>query len=289
MQEENSRDIKIPIKSIVEQAMFRNGASYQEDEFNLLRKYFIACLNLGYLVPENLEVMVNKFAQRIKLIVLNYNNFNKMDCYVINEGVLYINGSLKDTNDTFYEINFYKAVTEVLFEVTNTYLGLSSALTEIVAEKVYNMDVNGSRIIMPKTEQEKIGNELIEVRTGYLNYNLVISLAKQLLISLDINENKLIRRLFFEKFNDVIKTDFSDSKNILLLDVLDKLCLMYINRKTKGITNPSEIEVLNKYQILINDNFKTVNQNYLAFCALITTDALRKQCMSKFNISGEGA
>ena len=108
MNEENeSKDIKIPIKAIVEHAMNTNGARYEEDEFNLLRKYFIACLNLGYMEPKDLVPMVNKFAEKIKLIVLNYNNVNKMDYYVINNGVLYISGALKESNPMFYEINFY--------------------------------------------------------------------------------------------------------------------------------------------------------------------------------------
>ena len=77
--ENESKEVKIPIKLIVEQAMMNNGAKYEEDEFNLLRKYFIACLNLGFLKPEDLVTMVNKFASRIKLIALNYNNINKME------------------------------------------------------------------------------------------------------------------------------------------------------------------------------------------------------------------
>lgn len=283
-EEENSKDIKIPIKSIVEQAMMNNGAKYEEDEFNLLRKYFIACLNLGYLEPKDLVSMVNKFASKIKLIVLNYNNVNKMDYYIINQGVLYINGALKDTNDTFYEINFYKAVTESIFNVSSDKIGISSALCEIVAEKIYNMDTNGSRIIMPKTEEEKISDKKIEIRAGYMNYNLVISLAKQLFISLGINENKVIKQMFFDEFNKVINETFTDKTTLLLIEVLDKLCLMYINRKVRGIENPNEFDLLEKYQIIINDTFKKIDQNYFAFCALITTDELRKKCMSKMNL-----
>lgn len=283
-EEENSKDIKIPIKSIVEQAMMNNGAKYEEDEFNLLRKYFIACLNLGYLEPKDLVSMVNKFASKIKLIVLNYNNVNKMDYYIINQGVLYINGALKDTNDMFYEINFYKAVTESIFNVSSDKIGISSALCEIVAEKIYNMDTNGSRIIMPKTEEEKISDKKIEIRAGYMNYNLVISLAKQLFISLGINENKVIKQMFFDEFNKVINETFTDKTTLLLIEVLDKLCLMYINRKVRGIENPNEFDLLEKYQIIINDTFKKIDQNYFAFCALITTDELRKKCMSKMNL-----
>ena len=46
--------------------------------------------------------------------------------------------------------------------------------------------------------------------------------------------------------------------------------------------NPSEMVLLEKYQIIINDMFTKVDQNYFAFCALITTDELREKCMKKF-------
>lgn len=281
--EENSKDIKIPIKSIVEQAMNQNGARYEEDEFNLLRKYFIACLNLGYLEPKDLVPMVNKFASKIKIIVLNYNNVNKMDYYVINQGVLYISGALKDNNSSFYEINFYKAVSEVILNANDKHVGMSSAICEMMAEKIHNMDVNGSRIIMPRTDEEQMGSEKIQIRAGYMNYNLIISLAKQLFISMNINENKVINRMLFEGFDNVLNELFKDNNSRLLLDVLDKLCLIYINRKVRGEINPSEKILLDKYQIMINDSFKKIDQNYFAFCALITTDELRKKCMSKLN------
>lgn len=281
---DESRDIKIPIKAIVEQAMMQNGSRYEEDEFNLLRKYFIACLNLGYLEPKDLVLMVNKFASNIKLISLNYNNINKMDYYMINQGVLYINGALKDSNDTFYEINFYKAVTETVFGADDRHIGISSALCNIVAEKVYNMDVNSSRIIMPKTDEEKIGDKTIQIRAGYMNYNLIISLTKQLLISLGLNENKICKQMFFEGFDKVLEETFNDQNTKLLIEVLDKISIMYMNRKVRGILNPSEFDLLEKYQIIINDSFKKIDQNYFAFCALITTDELRKKCMSKLNL-----
>jgi hypothetical protein len=80
------------------QAMTSNGARYEEDEFNLLRKYFIACLNLGYMEPKDLVPMVNKFASKIKFISLMFNRVNKMDYYMVSNGVLYINGALKESN-----------------------------------------------------------------------------------------------------------------------------------------------------------------------------------------------
>ena len=284
MNEENeSKDIKIPIKAIVEHAMTTNGARYEEDEFNLLRKYFIACLNLGYMEPKDLVPMVNKFAEKIKLIVLNYNNVNKMDYYVINNGVLYISGALKDNNPMFYEINFYKAVTETVFNANDNHIGISNALCNMAAEKIYNMDTNGSRIVMPRTDEEIIGSDKIQVRAGYNNYNLIISLLKQLFICKSINENKVLHDMYFKGYDTVLKDTITDDNLKLLIDVLDKLCIMYIQRKVMNQTNASEKALLDKYQIIVNDMFTKMDQNYFAFCALITTDELRQKCMKKFD------
>ena len=280
---EEKKDIKIPIKAIVEQAMTTNGARYEEDEFNLLRKYFIACLNLGYMEPKDLVPMVNKFAAKIKLIVLNYNNVNKMDYYMISNGVLYINERLKIDNPMFYEINFYKAVTQTVFNANDNHIGISNALCNMAAEKIYNMDTNGSRIIMPKTDNEMIGNEQIQIRAGYTNYNLVISLLKQLFICKGINENRVLHDMYFEGYENVINKLSFDDNSKLLLDVLDKLCIMYIQRRVMNQTNPSEKTLLDKYQIIVNDMFTKMDQNYFAFCALITTDELRQKCMKKFD------
>ena len=280
--EEEQKSINIPIKTIVENAMTVNGAKYEEDEFNLLRRYFIACLNLGFLTPNDLTLMVNKFASKIKFIVLNYNNINKMDCYTINGNILYINGAFKYDNSKFYETNFFKAVTEVIFNANDKHIGVSNALTNMAAEKIYNMDVNESRIVMPKTVNEMIGNDKIEIRAGYDNYNLTISLFKQLVISKHLNENRIIHDMYFSGYENVLNSTFNTEEDNLLLSVLDKLCLMYIKRIVMKSPDTSEKVLLDKYQIMVNQNFTKMDQNYLAFCALITTADIRERCMKKF-------
>ena len=280
--EEEQKSINIPIKTIVENAMNVNGAKYEEDEFNLLRRYFIACLNLGFLTPNDLTLMVNKFASKIKFIVLNYNNINKMDCYTINGNILYINGAFKYDNSKFYETNFFKAVTEVIFNANDKHIGVSNALTNMAAEKIYNMDVNESRIVMPKTVNEMIGNDKIEIRAGYDNYNLTISLFKQLVISKHLNENRIIHDMYFSGYENVLNSTFNTEEDNLLLSVLDKLCLMYIKRIVMKSPDTSEKVLLDKYQIIVNQNFTKMDQNYLAFCALITTADIRERCMKKF-------
>lgn len=277
--EEENKDIKVPIKAIIEQSVASNGCKYEEDEFNMLRKYYIACLNLGYIEPQDLSIMVNKFCSKIKFIVTNFNGINNMDYYIIKDNILYINDRIKDNNIDFYEINLYKAVSQIVFNINNDHIGMSNAFCEIAAEKIHNMDVNGTRIILPKTNPEIIDGVTHKLRSGYINYDLIISLLKQLLICNNVNETRIIRDIFIKGYSKVINELIDTDDEKLILTVLDKIFELEVNRKTKGISNQGENQLIDKYQIVVNNMFKQINQNYYAFCALITTDDLREKCM----------
>lgn len=281
--EDESKNVKVPIKGIIEQEMAKNLCKYEEDEFNILRKYFIACLNLGYIEPSNLVLMVDKFCSKIKYIVTNFNSINKLDYYVISNGVIYISGALKDNNLDFYEINLYKAVTETIFASDDNHIGFSNSLCYMVAEKVYNMDENDSRIILPKTNIDFINGTEHKLRSGYSNYDLTITLLKQLLICKNIMENQMIKDMFVSGYQSVLENIFNKPNDELVLTVLDKISLMYINRKTKNSADPSEGELVKKYQIIINGMFEKVNQYYYAFCALVTLDDLRNKFVENMN------
>ena len=283
MNTEESRDIKIPIKALVERSMIRNGAQYENDEFNLLRKYFIACLNLGFIAtPKDLAEIIDKFTSKIKSISLDWNVINKLDCYKIVDSVLYIDGSQKYKDCSVYENNFYKAVTEVIFSSNDEHIGINNGLTFMTAAKIFNMDINGSRIVMPKTVSEIIGDEEITIRAGYDNYNLIISCLKQFFISRKINENIVIQKMFYKGYKKVLDDTIS-KKDTLFLDILDKLCEMYISRIAEHKTHPKEKELLDKYQIMVNDAFMKSDTNWFAFLALCTDDDLRQRCMKKID------
>lgn len=283
MNTEESKDIKIPIKALVEHSMIKNGARYEEDEFNLLRKYFIACLNMGFISsPKDLAEIIDKFTSKIKSISLDFELINKFDCYKIVDSVLYIDGSYKFENCAFYVKNFYKAVTEVIFNSNDEHIGISNALTNMAAEKIYNMDVNGLRVISPKTVTETIYDKEITIRAGYSNYNLIISCLKQFFISKKINENIVTCEMFYEGYTKILNDTIRENDK-LFLDILDNLCIMYINRVTRNKTHPKEKELLDKYQIMLNDNFREINQRWFAFLALCTTDEIRQKCMEKFS------
>ena len=281
MDNNEDNNIKIPIKDIVQNSVTQNGCNYPEDEFNLIRKYFIACLNLGFLVPKDLVPMVHKFCSKIKFITTNYNGTNKMDYYVINQGVLYLNGSLKDNNTDLYEINYYKAMSEVIFDITDEHMALSNSLCEMAAEKIHNMDTNESRIIMPVTTTEVVEGTQLQLRAGYQNYNLVINLLKQFFISRSINENKLIRDMFFDGYKNATSKYISGENDNLVLTILDKINLLMLSRKVSNNAQAGEKELIDKYQIIVNGIFEKIDQNYLAFCALVTTDDLREKLMKQ--------
>ena len=281
------KDIKIPIKALVELSVKKNHCNYETDtdEFNLLRKYFIACLNLGFISkPKHLPELIDKFTSKIKSINLDYNLLNKLDHYKIVDSTLYINGELKFHASDVYEKNFYKAVSEVIWESNEEHIGFSNALSNSAAEKVYHMDTTGLRIIMPKTVTEQIDKEEIQIRAGYENYNLPISLLKKFFISRGINENIVIKYMFYKGYTDVYKDVIVGGGNEFFMEILDKLCLMYISRSAANQTHPKEKVLLDKYQLMCNDNFVESSQNWFAFLALCTTDELRQKCMKKFEL-----
>lgn len=278
------KDVKVPIKSMLQESMLKNEASYEEDEFNLLRKYFIACLNQRYFEPEDLSVMVNRFTAKVKSICTRCKVSYLLDNFGIDICTLFIDCDLKYENPMLYEINFYKAVTEVLFRVSDDDLGsiFSCALTEIVAESIYNVDANDCPIIMPKLSFENIDDTVLELRTGYEKYNLPITCVKQLFVCKNINDRILIREIFLRGYNYAIsklyenQLNFEKSKE--LVSLLEDMFQMYIKRVSSNIFDPQELETLRVYQRYLNKIFPKQNiGEYFAFLALVTEDSLRNE------------
>lgn len=277
-------DVKIPIKRILEESMLKNHASYEEDEFNLLRKYFIACLNGRYFEPEDLSVMVNRFTEKIKSICTECKVSYLLDDCAIDICTLYVDCDLKRENPMLYEINFYKAVTEVLFRIPDADSDsiFSCALTEIVAESLYNIDTNGSPIIMPNLSFENIGDTILELRAGYEKYNLPITCIKQLFVCRKINDRILIREIFLRGYNYAIsklyenQLNFEKSKE--LVSLLEDMFQMYIERVSSNIFDSQELETLRVYQRYLNKIFPKQNiGEYFTFLALVTEDSLRNE------------
>ena len=83
-------------------------------------------------------------------------------------------------------------------------------------------------------------------------------------------------------------TYFEDSTSKLLLEVLDKILLLYINFRIKNDANPSLNKLIEKYQIIVNDFFKNKDVEYFAFLALVTTDELREKLAKTIDNDGSG-
>lgn len=278
------KDVKVPIKSMLQESMLKNEASYEEDEFNLLRKYFIACLNQRYFEPEDLSVMVNRFTAKVKSICTRCKVSYLLDNFGIDICTLFIDCDLKYESPILYEINFYKAVTEVLFRVSDDDLGsiFSCALTEIVAESIYNIDANDCPIIMPKLSFENIDDTVLELRTGYEKYNLPITCVKQLFACKKINDRILTREIFLRGYNYAIsklyKNQLNFEKSKELVSLLEDMFQMYIKRVSSNIFDPQKLETLRVYQRYLNKIFPKQNiSEYFAFLALVTEDSLRNE------------
>lgn len=274
-------DVKIPIKEIIDTVIQKNSCIYNEEDITLMRKFFIACLNLGYVEKNDIYNIVCKIG-KIKEIIHKDEYTNTFEHYYIENDNLYIE---KQECDELYVLDFYKALSDVLFDGHDYKKSfIYCALTEMLSEKVHNMDVKDLRIVMPKTEHYMVGDKKLDLRAGYKRYNLTINLLKQLFICKEINENKIIANLIngngFEKEIAKITND-KDVKT--LFDIIEKISLMDRNRIITGIVDCEEMECIVEYQKKINGLFTKMDMNYFAFCALITSDDLRVECMERFD------
>lgn len=311
--EEDDRNISVPIKDIIHNAMKKYGVSYGEYSVIILRQYYIALLNLGYIELKELKYMVEKFVSKIDAIKYceitpsfygggveikdrimyistdlsdgitdyNYEEFSVM----VNNGVFDEEiddldfDNTGDFQDFKFEIEFYKAVTIVITDSLKLDIkGLSYIVAEMIAEKVWFMDNRKTRIIMPTSYDEMVGTTTITTCTGYLRCNLPISLFKQFCITYRINENVLFRDMLHSGFIATIDKICNGEMKFFLF-VLDKHFGMYVSRVIYNKPVKSELSMIERFQSQLNKKFKDIDDNYFAFIALVTTDDLREQML----------
>lgn len=280
IEEQDGRNIKVPIKDILDECIAFNECSYPIETTFLIRRFSISGLNLGYYTPEDLPVIVNRFCSKIRCIKYDYNigTDNSVKHYSIKNGTLYLSEELESINPYLFEISAFAAFFEVISEadVYHEHEIFKTVLSYMAGEKFLNMDKNDSRIIMPKTEELVCGQYKYELRAGYTFFNLPIVLVKQLFIALHKNENILIRNSLLGNFTkDTVDELVNDNKQVsMLISVVDVITRSYINQEYEEAN-----KLLFKYQKIINLLFKKVDQDYLAFCALILTDEWRSSLM----------
>ena len=91
--------------------------------------------------------------------------------------------------------------------------------------------------------------------------------------------------MFKRGFNSVVQEHFMDENEQLVLNVLNKIAQMDVERKKTNKVDEKENLFIEKYQTLVNNLFKNHNQYYFAFCALLTQDELREKFLKAANIN----
>lgn len=314
---EKHEDVYVPIKSTILDSMEKHNASYGELSIMLLRKYYIALLNLGYIDLEDLSNMVEKFVSKIDNIEYchltptiygggveiegrtmfistdlsngmtdeNYEQLQLMENNGIFDDIEEDEVDFDDDIDlekARFEIEFYKAVTSVIIDSNKANLkGLSYIICEMIAEKVWFLDEMNTSIIMPKATTETVNDTIITTRTGYLRCNLPISLFKQFCIVYKINDNVLFCNMIFSSFDKAWELICNAEMKVFLF-LLDKHFEMYVTRTIYKDPVDSELRFIENFQIQLGKKLNRSTKSYPAFFSFVTTNELRTKIQEDF-------
>ena len=281
------KDIQIPIKGIVERAAKKHGCVFDFYDMLYIRKFFIACLNYGYLEPEDLEQKCDVFCSRLKKFVPstkeNLSPINPL--YKIDNGVLYIASDSRDTSEDYITIAYFKAFMQVLLGWDEKCTSVEETLCSIAAEHLYVMDVDGNRIVMPKSDHEHIADKIgkpfeLTLKSGYRQFNYPISMLKMFFVVIDCNENMLTKNMLNSSFNEQFDALFKSKDDMEALKQFNELFIMYISR-INGKPSTEELEAIKRYSLLLTDIINEVGPNIFAFFALIPDDEIRNLAFAK--------
>lgn len=308
-------DVLVPIKSTILDLMEKYDVSYGELSITLLRKYYIALLNLGYIDLEDLSDMVEKFVSKIDKIEYcsiaptiygggveidgktmfistdlsngmtdeNYEQLQLMEDNGIFDEDEFDSDDEFDFERARFEIEFYKAVTSVIIDSNKSNLkGLSYIICEMIAQKVWFMDEKGTLIIMPRAIPETINDTTITTRTGYLRCNLPISLFKQFCIAYEINDNIFFNKMFYSSFKEILEEVCNVEMKVFLF-MLDKYFGIYAMRTINNSPVDSELSLVETFQTQLCKKMNKSTKGYPAFFSFVTTDDLRKKLQELAN------
>lgn len=281
------KDIQIPIKGIVERAAKKHGCVFDFYDMLYIRKFFIACLNYGYLEPEDLKQKCDVFCSRLKEFVPstkeNLSPINPL--YKIDNGVLYIASDSRDTSEDYITIAYFKAFMQALLGWDGKCTSVEETLCSIAAEHLYVMDVDGNRIVMPKSEHEYIADKEgkpfeLTLKSGYRQFNYPISMLKMFFVVIDCNENMLTKNMLNSSFNEQFDALFKSKDDMEVLKQFNELFIMYISR-INGKPSTEELEAIKRYSLLLTDIINEAGPNSFAFFALIPDDEIRNLAFAK--------
>ena len=274
------KSISIPIKGIIEDAIRKSHSHYLEEFIFLLRGYFIALLNLGYIIPNELEHIVTVLVTKVNEITFGLGSDKKK--YEITDKTLrinfkYINCKFHDDEPLSKEYNivFYGAVTYVIFDCIKSDLqGIADIVCHLIGERVYTIHNEERRVIFPKTKVETIfAGKKIETRTGYVDKNIEAGLFKQCCMTYDVNENNIFSQMFLSGFDKTLEKLSVDM--LRTFGVLDKYII--IRKNKNSYFNSFDYEFIEQFQLELASNFKKVTPTFLAFLALAISEEIRKK------------
>ncbi len=286
---DNENNIKIPIKKIVENSAKKFGCDFNYDDKMYIRRFFIACLNLGFLEPKDLMEKCDALCSRIKSIIpsskKSVSTINKT--FKIDKDILYIQRAYAmNATEELITIGYFKAFLYVLLGCEGKLLSFEETLCSLAAEKIYVMDVKSERIVMPKSENECIVDKdrnpyQITLRSGHRQFNFPILMLKMFFIAAGYNENQVILDMLHSSFNEQFIALIDSKQNIEAIKKFNELFIMYISR-INGKPSTEELEAIKRYSLLLTDVIDEVGPNSFAFFALIPDDKIRDLAFAKF-------
>ena len=288
--EENKPNVNVPIKNIIEQAMENNDVLYEDEYVLLLRKYFIAGLNMNYFELEDLDRLTDRFCSKVDSInmVRGQPKSKTLDAviYLPDEkaiNIYHYNSAGEECEDS--DLHFFRAFTNVLFECDEvcSYTCIGKAIASYVADNIMNFDTNYSRIINPVKKAETISGKKIETSIGTSEYLTPSNVFRQFCICFDYHPISLIQK-FFNNYAAQIKQLSKNSLQKEILQKADEIAYACINRRcglSKDESNEPnlirEVETMMGEFMIKEKKVFCENHSFLAFLALCTTKENREK------------
>lgn len=268
-----SSNISIPIKSFIEHWLKKNDADYSEEIITALRCYGIALLNLRFIQLDDLHNTIDKITSAIKRVVfIDKPIHNKLDHYRIVDEILYIDSEAASPDTIEYDINLFKAFTQVLINANDKQIGISNAICEMIAERVWKYKLKETAIITPCLQREIINGIPMQTLTGYRNYDVIINLLLMYFYAKGINCDDIFRKMmkYNGNYSDVIDGIADNFEENGLLEQLNEIALLEIRRKVIDTKSEKEAKLIREYQkdvfyIVVCNNKSLSKFNYSSF------------------------
>lgn len=221
--------VLVPIKDILTLVTNRKKVEYSDDVVTMLRKYFVAGLNLRYFEVQDLYRLVNKFVSKVDDVRFtdeideldNITEYNYQDkVLTVFDGENSSSTKLfgcdyepetknisKFDLDDYYAVRFYRAITEILFLDNHRNIdNYMNCMFEMIAEQIHSMDLDEMPRFVKGRKEYLICGKKYGVVYVYERNHFTCNMITQLLLAIGLGETKLFNSLFKKS----IETGFAD-------------------------------------------------------------------------------